>query len=88
MIFERYVLYVIIVKKLCNINYVYLFNVVYENVWKEILDMQDYISVKYEVLEQLFCQKQIMKVKENEKKKVKLLLEVNINGFVVLDCLQ
>eukprot|EP00105_Crassostrea_gigas_P020124 XP_011438826.1 PREDICTED: inverted formin-2 [Crassostrea gigas] len=63
----------------------------HENVWKEILDMQDHISVKYEALEQLFCQKQIMKAKENEKKKVKppseiLLLDtkrsMNVNIFL------
>lgn len=53
--------------------------------------MQDHISVKYEALEQLFCQKQIMKAKENEKKKVKppseiLLLDtkrsMNVNIFL------
>lgn len=42
--------------------------------------MQDHISVKYEALEQLFCQKQIMKAKENEKKKVKPPSEVNMSG--------
>jgi hypothetical protein len=58
------------------------------NVWKEILDMQDHISVKYEALEQLFCQKQIQKAKENEKNKVKPPSEVrlikgmgNLTGF-------
>ena len=53
-----------------------LFIAAHENVWKEILDMQDHISVKYEALEQLFCQKQIQKAKENEKKKVKPPSEV------------
>lgn len=62
--------------------------VAHENVWKEILDMQDHISVKYEALEQLFCQKQIQKAKENEKNKVKPPSEVrliegmdNLTGF-------
>ncbi|XP_062592916.1 inverted formin-2-like, partial [Saccostrea cucullata] len=63
----------------------------HENVWKEILDMQDLISVKYEALEQLFCQKQIQKRKENEKNKIKppseiLLLDtkrsMNVNIFL------
>lgn len=87
MISERHVSQVITVKKPCNINHAYLFNAAHENVWKEILDMQDHISVKYEALEQLFCQKQIMKAKENEKKKVKPPSEVNINVSVVSDCL-
>lgn len=50
--------------------------------------MQDHISVKYEALEQLFCQKQIQKAKENEKNKVKPPSEVrliegmdNLTGF-------
>ena len=42
----------------------------HENVWKEILDMQDSIDVKYETIEQLFCQKQIQKKAATEAKKV------------------
>lgn len=74
-------------QKTINYNHACLSNAAHENVWKEILDMQDHISVKYEALEQLFCQKQIMKAKENEKKKVKPPSEVNMNGSVVSDCL-
>ena len=55
----------------------------HENVWKEILDMQDHISVKYEALEQLFCQKQIQKAKENEKKKAKPPSEVKTMNSTV-----
>ncbi|XP_021344592.1 inverted formin-2-like isoform X2 [Mizuhopecten yessoensis] len=49
----------------------------HDSVWKDVLDMDDAIKVKYETIEQLFCQKS-KTVKVVEEKKVKVPKEVII----------
>lgn len=51
----------------------------HENVWKEVLGMSDQVPVKYENLEQLFCQKQIQKSKGNTKPKVPSVVSIRVH---------
>lgn len=51
----------------------------HENVWKEVLGMSDQVPVKYENLEQLFCQKQIKKSKGNTKPKVPSVVSIRVH---------
>lgn len=46
--------------------------------WKEVLEMEDPVEVKYDLIEQLFCQKTEEKAKKEEPAKVKTPTEVEI----------
>ncbi|CAL1536507.1 unnamed protein product [Lymnaea stagnalis] len=48
-----------------------------DNIWKEVLEMQDKVEVKYDTIEQLFCQKAV-ETKVEEPTKVKPPTEVNL----------
>ncbi|XP_041357353.1 inverted formin-2-like isoform X2 [Gigantopelta aegis] len=48
------------------------------NVWKDVLSMSDTVKVKYDTIEQLFCQKTVEKAVVTEEKKVKAPTEVNL----------
>ncbi|BFZ15260.1 hypothetical protein BsWGS_18298 [Bradybaena similaris] len=49
-----------------------------DNVWKEVLEMEDSVVVKYDTIEQLFCQKTEEKIKKEEPIKAKTNIEVNL----------
>ncbi|ESP03682.1 hypothetical protein LOTGIDRAFT_224207 [Lottia gigantea] len=48
-----------------------------DNIWKDVLKMKDKIQVKYDRLEQLFCQKQV-KTESKEQTKAKQPSEINL----------
>ncbi|CAG5120636.1 unnamed protein product [Candidula unifasciata] len=49
-----------------------------DNVWKEVLEMEDPVVVKYDTIEQLFCQKTEENTKKEEPIKAKVNTEVNL----------
>ena len=50
-----------------------------DNVWKEVYTMSDPIQVKYDVIEAMFCQKQIDKTKKDDQPaKAKAPTEINL----------
>ena len=49
-----------------------------DNVWKEVLEMDDKVKVRYDVIEELFCQKTATAAKAQEQpKKAKVPTEVD-----------
>lgn len=49
-----------------------------DNMWKEVLEMEDKVKVRYDVIEELFCQKTAQPVKPEDQPKAKAPTEVNL----------
>nr|KAG5685518.1 hypothetical protein BaRGS_024255 [Batillaria attramentaria] len=49
-----------------------------DNLWKEVLEMDDKVKVRYDLIEELFCQKAAAPAKTQEQPKAKVPTEVNL----------
>ena len=49
--------------------------------WKEVLEMDDKVKVRYELIEELFCQKTKTVTKTEEQPKAKMPTEVCVLSF-------